>query len=104
VIDYLNQQESVHQFLASVLSLVDASVSEYQRRGFQEFNGFVWLHRRGSIARYIWRSKVARRLRGRNGVEVVVTHRELDRGLENAAEWKAMILAAGLGTPLAATH
>src|SRR5713101_1297661 len=30
VIDYLNQQESVHQFLASVLSLVDASVSEYQ--------------------------------------------------------------------------
>ena len=30
VIDYLNQQESVHQFLASVMSLVDASVSEYQ--------------------------------------------------------------------------
>src|SRR5258706_430535 len=27
VIDYLNQQESVHQFLASVTSLVDASVS-----------------------------------------------------------------------------
>src|SRR6267154_6878095 len=26
VVDYLNQQESVHQFLASVLSLVDASV------------------------------------------------------------------------------
>src|SRR6266404_1224782 len=35
VIDYLNQQESVHQFLASVMSLVDASVSEYQRRGFK---------------------------------------------------------------------
>ena len=35
VIEYLNQQESVHQFLASVLSLVDASVSEYQRRGFK---------------------------------------------------------------------
>src|SRR5271169_406273 len=29
VIDYLNQQESVHQFLASVLSLVDASISSY---------------------------------------------------------------------------
>jgi hypothetical protein len=27
VIEYLNQQESVHQFLASVMSLVDASVS-----------------------------------------------------------------------------
>ena len=35
VIEYLNQQESVHQFLANVLSLVDASVSSYQRRGFQ---------------------------------------------------------------------
>src|SRR5208337_3047902 len=30
VIDYLNQQESVHQFLASVMSLVDSSVSNYQ--------------------------------------------------------------------------
>src|SRR5208282_1167356 len=35
VIDYLSQQESVHQYLASVLSLVDASVSAYQRRGFK---------------------------------------------------------------------
>src|SRR5258708_5014749 len=33
VIDYLNQQESVHQFFASVLSLVDASVGAYQQRG-----------------------------------------------------------------------
>src|SRR6202795_4798810 len=35
VIDYLNQQESVHQFLASVMSLVDASVSSYRQRGFK---------------------------------------------------------------------
>ena len=35
VIDYLNQLESVHLFLANVTSLVDASVSEYQRRGFE---------------------------------------------------------------------
>src|SRR5580765_3894627 len=35
VIEYLNQQESVHQYLASVMSLVDASVGEYRRRGFQ---------------------------------------------------------------------
>ena len=34
VIDYLNQRENVHQYLANVLSLVDASVSNYQRRGF----------------------------------------------------------------------
>src|SRR5216684_6270608 len=35
VIDYLNQQESVHQFLANAISLVDASVSTYQGRGFK---------------------------------------------------------------------
>ncbi len=35
MIDYLNGQQSVHQFLASVLSLVDASVSSYRRRGFK---------------------------------------------------------------------
>src|SRR5262249_44097756 len=35
VVEYLNQQESVHQFLASVYSLVDASVNNYQLRGFK---------------------------------------------------------------------
>src|SRR5437762_5861753 len=35
VIEYLNQQESVHQYLASVMSLVDASLSNYQQRGFK---------------------------------------------------------------------
>src|SRR2546428_3593926 len=35
VIDYLNQQENVHQFLASVMSLVDASVSSYEEREFK---------------------------------------------------------------------
>src|ERR1700723_2094436 len=35
VIDYLNQQETVHQYFASVLSMVDASISSYQARGFK---------------------------------------------------------------------
>src|SRR3990172_6143646 len=35
VMNYLLQQESVHQFLASVMSLVDASVRNYQSRGFK---------------------------------------------------------------------
>ena len=35
VIEYLNQQESVHQFFSSAASLVDASVSSYQQRGFK---------------------------------------------------------------------
>ena len=35
VIEYLHQQESVQQFLASALALVEASVSNYRRRGFK---------------------------------------------------------------------
>src|SRR5207248_11515291 len=78
VIDYLNQQESVHQYLASVMSLVDASVSNYQQRGFKNlmlsFGCTGGQHRSVYVA-----EQVAKRLRGRPGVEVVVTHRELER-------------------------
>src|ERR1700686_2464577 len=35
VIDYLNQQETGHQYLASDLSLVDANIASYQSRGFK---------------------------------------------------------------------
>src|SRR5258708_13803304 len=35
VIDYLNQQESVHKYFANVVSLVDAGVASYQQRGFK---------------------------------------------------------------------
>ena len=78
VIEYLSQQESVHQFLASVMSLVDASVSNYQQRGFKNlmlsFGCTGGQHRSVYVA-----EQVAKRLRGRPGVEVVVTHRELER-------------------------
>ena len=71
VIEYLNQQDSVHQFLASVLSLVDASVSEYQRRGFK--NLMVSFGCTGGQHRSVYLAEqLAKRLRGRNGVEVVV--------------------------------
>jgi aminoglycoside/choline kinase family phosphotransferase len=81
VIDYLNQQESVHQFLASVLSLVDASVSEYQRRGFK--NLMVSFGCTGGQHRSVYLAEqLAKRLRGRNGVEVVVRHRELENAQE----------------------
>jgi aminoglycoside/choline kinase family phosphotransferase len=77
VIDYLNQQESVHQFLASVISLVDASVSNYQRRGFRtlmvSFGCTGGQHRSVYLA-----EQLAKRLRGRNGVDVVVRHLELE--------------------------
>jgi aminoglycoside/choline kinase family phosphotransferase len=77
VIDYLNQQESVHQFIASVMSLVDASVSEYQRRGFKSL--MVSFGCTGGQHRSVYLAEqLAKRLRSRNGVDVVVRHRELE--------------------------
>ncbi len=77
VIDYLNQQESVHQFLASVMSLVDASVSDYQRRGFKSL--MVSFGCTGGQHRSVYLAEeLAKHLRGRNGVEVVVRHLELE--------------------------
>jgi len=92
VIDYLNQQESVHQFLASVMSLVDASVSNYQRRGFK--NLMVSFGCTGGQHRSVYLAEqLAKHLRDRN-VEVVVRHRELERlepgkAEETVAEEKA---------------
>jgi hypothetical protein len=78
VIDYLNQQETVHQFLASVLSLVDASVSEYQRRGFKSL--MVSFGCTGGQHRSVYLAEqLAKRLRGRSGVEVELHHRELEK-------------------------
>jgi len=78
VIDYLNQQESVHQFLASVMSLVDGSVSSYQRRGFKHL--MVSFGCTGGQHRSVYLAEqLAKRLCGRNGVEVVLHHRELER-------------------------
>ena len=89
MIDYLNQQESVHQFLASVMSLVDASVSNYQQRGFK--NLMVSFGCTGGQHRSVYLSEqVAKRLRGKSGIEVVLQHRELERmAAENTAAEKA---------------
>jgi aminoglycoside/choline kinase family phosphotransferase len=77
VIDYLNQQESVHQFLASVLSLVHSSVSNYQQRGFK--NLMVSFGCTGGQHRSVFLAEqLAKRLRARNGVEVVLRHLELE--------------------------
>ena len=78
VIDYLNQDESVHQFMASVLSLVDASVENYRRRGFK--NLMVSFGCTGGQHRSVYLAEqLAKRLRERNGVEVVVRHLELEK-------------------------
>ena len=78
VIEYLNQQDSAHQYLASVIALVDASVSSYQQRGFK--NLMVCFGCTGGQHRSVYLAEqLAKRLRGRTGVEVAVTHRELER-------------------------
>ena len=78
VIDYLNQQESVHQFLASAMSLVDASVSAYQRRGFKHL--MVSFGCTGGQHRSVYLAEqLAKHLRGQDGVEVVVRHREQEQ-------------------------
>src|SRR6266480_4695351 len=78
VIDYLNQQESVHQFLASVLSLVDSSISNYQQRGFK--NLMISFGCTGGQHRSVFLAEqLAKRLRNRNGLEVAVHHLELEK-------------------------
>jgi aminoglycoside/choline kinase family phosphotransferase len=78
VIEYLNQQESVHQFMASVMSLVDASVTNYQRRGFK--NLMVSFGCTGGQHRSVYLAEqLAKHLQARNGVEVIVHHRELEK-------------------------
>src|SRR6267378_673717 len=78
VIDYLNQQESVHQFLASVMSLVDASVSSYRQRGFK--NLMVSFGCTGGQHRSVFLAEqLAKHFRATNGVEVAVRHLELEK-------------------------
>jgi aminoglycoside/choline kinase family phosphotransferase len=78
VAEYLEQQESVHKFLEHVESLVDASVSAYQRRGFQ--NLMVSFGCTGGQHRSVYLAEqLAKHLRSKNGVEVVLRHRELEK-------------------------
>jgi len=78
VVEYLSQQESVHQFLASASQLVDASIASYQQRGFKHL--LVGFGCTGGQHRSVYLAEqMAQRLRARNGLEVVVRH----LGLEN---------------------
>ena len=78
VIEYLMQQESVHRFVASAESLVDASVSAYQQRGFQHlmvsFGCTGGQHRSVFLA-----EQLAKHLRARNGLQVELRHIELEK-------------------------
>lgn len=78
VIDYLNQQESVHQFLANAQSLVDASLSAYQSRGFKHL--MVSFGCTGGQHRSVYLAEqLAKHLRAKNGIEVILHHREQEQ-------------------------
>jgi len=66
---------------ASALSLVDASIYEYQRRGFKHL--MVAFGCTGGQHRSVYLAEqLAKRLRARNGVDVVLHHRELESRAE----------------------
>jgi aminoglycoside/choline kinase family phosphotransferase len=78
VIDYLNQHESVHQFFSSARSLVDSSVSSYQRRGFKSL--MVSFGCTGGQHRSVYMAEqLAKHLRAKDGVDVIVRHIELEK-------------------------
>ena len=68
----------MHQFLGSVMSLIDASVSNYQTRGFK--NLMVSFGCTGGQHRSVYLAEqLAKHLRGKNGVEVAVQHLGLEK-------------------------
>ena len=77
VAEYLEQQEGVRQFLANVFGLVDASVENYQQRGFK--NLMVSFGCTGGQHRSVYMAEqLAKHLHARNDIEVVVHHRECE--------------------------
>src|SRR5579859_4457360 len=86
VIDYLRQYASVDEYLKNAESLVDASIGNYQSRGFKSLTASFGCtggqHRSVYLA-----EQLASHLRGRAGVEVVVRHIELEKiGLEKMGQ------------------
>lgn len=77
VIEYLNRQQGVHEFLDHITWLVEASIETYVRRGFTSLT--VSFGCTGGQHRSVYfAEQLAKRLRGRKGVEVAVRHLELE--------------------------
>ncbi|MGD0938824.1 MAG: RNase adapter RapZ [Terracidiphilus sp.] len=78
VIDYLDHQASVHQYFANAVTLVDASVNAYQRRGFRDL--MVSFGCTGGQHRSVYLAEqLANHLRASGDIEVVVRHVELEK-------------------------
>jgi len=77
VIEYLNEQPAVHQFLSNAISMVDASVAAYQKRGFK--NLMVSFGCTGGQHRSVFLAEqLAKHLRAQ-GVEVILHHIEVEK-------------------------
>jgi hypothetical protein len=78
VIDYLRQHKSVDEYLKNVEALVDASISNYQSRGFKSLTASFGCtggqHRSVYLA-----EQMAKHLRANDCVEVVLRHIELEK-------------------------
>src|ERR1039457_7273525 len=86
VIEYLDRQESVHQFLSHAASLVDASVASYPSRGFS--NLMVSFGCTGGQHRSVYLAEqLAQHLRATKGLEVLVRHTQMEElGLEKSGK------------------
>jgi aminoglycoside/choline kinase family phosphotransferase len=75
VIEYLQVESAVHEYFAHAMSLVDASVREYQRRGFTHL--MVSFGCTGGQHRSVYLAEqTAKHLASRDGLHVVLRHRE----------------------------
>jgi aminoglycoside/choline kinase family phosphotransferase len=75
VIEYLEREGAVEQYLETAMKLVDASVREYLRRGFHHL--MVSFGCTGGQHRSVYLAEqTAKHLSRRSGVRVVLTHRE----------------------------
>ena len=78
VIEYLEREQSVRQYLGHAMALVEASVAEYQRRGFA--NLMVSFGCTGGQHRSVYLAEqMAKHLRTKAGVTVVVRHIEQEK-------------------------
>ncbi len=78
VIEYLEQQESVRNFLKNAEEMVDATVASYEKRGFSSL--LVSFGCTGGQHRSVYLAEqMAKHLLGRRGVQVAVRHLELEK-------------------------
>jgi RNase adaptor protein for sRNA GlmZ degradation len=71
VADYLDAQTAVHEFLAAAASMVEASVKNYQERGFNSLS--VGFGCTGGQHRSVYLAEaLARHFQGRQGVNVLL--------------------------------